>query len=125
MTPLEHEHATMVHNLAKPGQAIIDSMTPENAHLWHMASALMAEAGELFDAVKKKVIYNKGEIDTVNVIEELGDMEFYMQGLRQGLHISRSSTLMQNMEKLLKGKNARYASGTYSDQQALTRADKA
>jgi len=125
MNSLEHAHHEMVLKLAKPGADIIASMTPENAHLWHMASALMAEAGELFDAVKKKVIYNKGEIDIANCIEELGDMEFYMAGVRSGLGITRASTLHSNIEKLLKGKNARYASGTYSDKAAQDRADKA
>jgi hypothetical protein len=55
-----------------------------------------------------------------NVIEELGDLEFYMEGLRQELGISRDLTLDRNISKLSK----RYHSATYSDSQAQERADK-
>jgi hypothetical protein len=53
-------------------------------------------------------------------IEELGDLEFYMEGLRQGLGITREDTLKANIAKLSK----RYASGKYSNQQAHEHADK-
>lgn len=115
------DHAEMVQRLAKPGQQIIADLTPNGAHLWHMASCICGEAGELFDAVKKPAIYSKGSIDMDNVIEELGDLEFYMAGLRMALGITRAETLRANMAKLGK----RYASGTYSNEQAQARADKA
>ena len=51
-----------------------------------MVVGVSGEAGELLDAVKKAVIYRK-PLDLENVIEELGDLEFYMEGLRQGLEI--------------------------------------
>lgn len=112
-------HGQMVLALAKPGQEIIDELTPAKAHLLHMASCIPSEAGELFDAVKKHVFYGK-EIDMKNVLEEMGDIEFYLRGLRQGLGITREDTLRANMEKLSK----RYAAGTYSNEAAQTRADK-
>lgn len=114
-------HAEMVQRLAKPGADIIKDLTPEGAHLWHMGSCICGEAGELFDAIKKPAIYAKGKIDRENVIEELGDLEFYMAGLRLALGITRAETLEANMAKLSK----RYSSGTYSNQQAQDRADKA
>ena len=43
---LEHDHSLMVERLAKDGEDIVDSLTPQSAHLWHMASALCGEAGE-------------------------------------------------------------------------------
>lgn len=108
----------MVAGLAKPGAAIIDSLTPENAHSLHMAVGVSGEAGELLDAIKKAVIYNK-PLDRENVIEELGDLEFYMEGLRQGLGITRNETIQANIAKLGK----RYSQG-YSDKAAQDRADK-
>ena len=113
-------HAEMVATLVKPGQDIIDSLTPEKANLLHMAVGISGEAGELLDAIKKHVIYNK-PLDIDNVIEELGDLEFYMEGLRQELGIYRVTTLLRNIEKL----GTRYKDFNYSDQAAQERADKA
>ena len=110
----------MVDDLAKPGQAIVDGMNAKAAHILHMSIGIAGEAGELLDAIKKHVIYGK-DLDVENVIEELGDLEFYMEGLRAALYLSRKEILMANKVKLL-GK--RYASGTYSDDQAKGRADK-
>lgn len=112
-------HSEMVSVLVKPGEDIIASLTPEKAHLWHMATGVAGEAGELLDAIKKHVIYNK-PIDIENVIEELGDLEFYMEGIRQGLGITREQTIEQNIAKL----SVRYHGLTYSDQKAQDRADK-
>lgn len=123
MSEIQAEHAKMVYNLAKPGAAICATITPFTAHLLHMAVGISGEAGELLDAVKKAAVHNK-QIDRVNVIEELGDLEFYMEGLRASMGITREETLQANIDKLLKGKNARYASGSYSDEQAHARADK-
>lgn len=123
MTRTELEHQAMVTKLAKPGLAIIQQLDPRKAHLWHMASAAQGEAGELFDAVKRNAIYDKA-IDRDNIIEELGDLEFYLQGIREGLGITREETLRHNINKLMTGDKARYKSGEYSDQQAQDRADK-
>lgn len=109
----------MVRRLAKPGDKIVESLTPETAHTLHMAIGVSGEAGELLDAVKKAAIYNK-PLDVENVIEELGDLEFYMEGLRQGLGITRVQTLQANIDKL----GDRYHKGVYDDQQAQQRADK-
>lgn len=119
MQELQTFHSQMVSGLAKDGATIAAELSPENAHLLHMAVGIAGEAGELLDAVKKAAIYNK-PIDLVNVVEELGDLEFYMQGLRQGLDITRAETLKANIDKLGK----RYKDFQYSDQQAQDRADK-
>jgi NTP pyrophosphatase (non-canonical NTP hydrolase) len=117
---LEAGHADMVEALTKPGEAILASLTPEKCHAWHMASCVPGEAGELFDAVKRWVIYEK-PLDRANVVEELGDLEFYMQGLRSRLGITREETLQSNVDKLAK----RYKAGAFSNQAAQERADKA
>tara|TARA_R110000824_G_scaffold791_1_gene4810 strand:- start:888 stop:1319 length:432 start_codon:yes stop_codon:yes gene_type:complete len=118
MNKLESDHAEMVQALSKDGEEIINSLTPQSAHLWHMASALCGEAGELFDAVKKSVIYEK-DLDMANVIEELGDIEFYMEGIRASLEVTRLESLAHNILKL----DARYGEA-YSNQSAQERADK-
>jgi NTP pyrophosphatase (non-canonical NTP hydrolase) len=113
-------HAEMVKGLAKSGLEICQEMDPNKAHMLHMIMGVSGEAGELLDAIKKAVIYNK-PLDIENVIEELGDIEFYLEGLRQGLGIEREETLVANVKKL----SVRYEAGSYSDTAAQTRADKA
>ena len=120
MSQNEVEHAEMVSVLVKPGAAILETLTPEKVDAWHAATGAVGEAGELIDAVKKHVIYNK-PVDRENVVEELGDLEFYMEQIRQNLGITREETLKYNMQKLSK----RYAEFKYSDKAAQERADKA
>lgn len=113
------EHSTLVSDLKKSPKEIIKELKPEQADALHMAVGIAGEAGELLDAIKKWSIYQK-PIDLENVIEELGDLEFYMEGLRQSLNLTRIETLMENIAKLKK----RYSKGQYSNDQANERADK-
>lgn len=115
------EFPEMVARLQKPGEDILEQMTPLKAATLHMACGAAFETGELGDAVKRWVFYGK-EIDVTNVIEELGDIEFYLEGLRQNLAIDRETTLLANRNKL-EGHNGRYKDG-YSDAAAILRADK-
>ena len=113
------KHSKMVTLLAKPGEDILATLTPEKCHLWHMGTGVVGEAGELIDAIKRYVIYNK-DIDRENVIEELGDLEFFIEGVRQSTNITRAETLEHNYHKLM---TKRYPNG-YSDAAAQARNDK-
>lgn len=117
---INEDHQEMVRTLVKPGVDILDSLTPSACNLIHVTMGVCGEAGELLDAVKKATIYRK-PIDRENVIEELGDLEFYMEALRSELRITREETLKANMDKLA----TRYKQYQYSDQAAIDRADKA
>ena len=112
------EHKKLVFELAKPGQDIVDELTPMQAFALHMAIGVSGEAGELLDTIKKFAIYQK-PLDLENVVEELGDIEFYLQGIRQAFCIDREYVLQQNIEKLRK----RYGK-TYTNEAAQRRADK-
>lgn len=118
-TLLENEHSAMVQALAKPGHAIWSDMTDTDAHLLHMVVGVSGEAGELLDAIKKAVIYRKS-LDYANVVEELGDIEFYLEGIRSCLGISRDDTILENIIKLKR----RYPADEYQDHAARDRADK-
>jgi NTP pyrophosphatase (non-canonical NTP hydrolase) len=85
----------------------------------HAAMGVTGEAGELSDAIKKHAIYGK-EPDIKNIIEELGDLEFFMQDIRTKYGISRSITLQANADKLCE----RYVGLVYTDEAAIARADK-
>ena len=115
---LELNFQLMVSRLAKDPEMIIESINHMKVDLWHGATGVATEAGELLDAVKKHAIYDK-RVDCENIIEELGDLEFYMEMVRSSLDISREDTLRHVRQKLGK----RYAEG-YSDQAAQQRADK-
>lgn len=116
-TPKTHD--LMVWTLAKDGAEIKAELTDAEAHLWHMATGVAGEAGELLDAIKKAVVYRK-PLDWNNVVEELGDLEFYMSGIRQAVNVSREEILAANIDKLMK----RHHKGVYSNQTAIERADK-
>lgn len=115
----DQDYEQWVMSKAKDGGLIASNLTASNAHLIHMAIGIAGESGELLDAIKKAVIYGK-PLDRENVIEELGDLEFYMAGLRAALDITREQVIAHNVAKLEK----RYAKG-YSDKAAQERADKA
>jgi NTP pyrophosphatase (non-canonical NTP hydrolase) len=112
-------HRDMVRKLKKPGEEILAQCTPEKLDLMHMATGVAGEGGELLDAVKRWVMYNK-PLDYENVKEELGDLEFFIEGVRQITGITREQTLEHNFAKL----GQRYKNHEYTDQQAHERADK-
>ena len=107
--------------LKKDGADIRDSMTADQADLIHMCLGLTGEVGELVDAIKKYIVYGKGK-DMENIIEEMGDIEFFLEGFRTNpeIGISRNKIINKNIEKLKK----RYPEGGYSNKQAIMRADK-
>lgn len=115
------EHRAMVSRLCKDGEEIRSTLSDVDCELLHHILGISGEAGELLDSVKKAVIYNQ-PLDIPNIIEELGDLEFYMQGLRQVVGITREQTLEHNMAKLAKRYGDDY---TYSDKAAKERLDKA
>lgn len=95
------------------------SMSAEQAHLWHMISALAGESGELLEGFLKHLC--DGEpFDIDNTVEELGDIEFYLEGIRAPLNVPVGLVKELNIKKLSK----RYVGLTYSDKSAQERADK-
>jgi hypothetical protein len=81
--------------------------------------ALNPSQAELLNAVRKHV-FDGQPLDEDNVIEELGDLCFYLEAASQAIKMKRGDIEELNMAKLFE----RYKDG-YSDQQAVTRADKA
>lgn len=115
------DYTSFVNKLCKKDIEIVVDLTeqPQKAHLVHMALGVSGEAGELVDALKKHTIYGK-QLDRENVVEELGDLRFYMQGIMTSLGITEEEVIEHNIKKLSK----RYAKGSYSNEQAQQRADK-
>ena len=88
--------------------------------LVHMTMGVAGEAGELVDAVKKHWIYGKA-LDVENIIEEVGDSLFFLQGILNEVapNVSLEEVMQRNVTKLEK----RYPQG-FTQQAALDRADK-
>jgi hypothetical protein len=73
---MDIDHKDMVAKLAKPGADIAAQLSAESAHALHMAVGVSGEVAELLTAVVND--------DRDNCLEELGDIEFYFEGLCQG-----------------------------------------
>jgi NTP pyrophosphatase (non-canonical NTP hydrolase) len=113
------KYIDFVRALSKPGQDIVNEITPIDAHRLHMAVGISGESGELLDAVKKAVIYRK-PLDIANVKEECGDLLFYITGILDSIGSNLDQVIAENMEKLSK----RYHSLSYSNTHAVQRLDK-
>lgn len=103
-----------------PFHIMFAALTPLQYHQLHMALGVAGEGGELIEAFAKAICHDE-LLDHENLEEELGDIEFYLEGVRQAFEMSREKTLQHNLTKLKK----RYGEAlAYSDQAALHRADK-
>lgn len=76
------EYSTFVQGLIKSPLAIDGELSPAKINLWHMATGICGEATEVFTAVMCE-----------DLIKELGDIEFYLEGFRQELGIDRNTAL--------------------------------
>lgn len=112
----ETEYEAFVGSKVKSPSDIVLTLAQKN--LMHAALGVAGEAGEIVGAIKSHTIYGK-PLDMENVIEELGDMEFYLQQLRTALNLTWFDCVSTNMAKL----DVRYKDG-YSDAAAVARADK-
>jgi NTP pyrophosphatase (non-canonical NTP hydrolase) len=83
--------------------------------LLHGSCGIATEAGELLDALKKHIFYGK-EIDTVNVVEEVGDLMWYCAIILDELDVEFEDVMEKNINKL----KARYGE-KFSETSANTR----
>jgi NTP pyrophosphatase (non-canonical NTP hydrolase) len=116
---IEQKHEVMVKALCKDGMLIMHSLSPKRADLIHMALGLAGEVGELVDAIKKHTIYEQ-KLDEHNVLEELGDIEFYLSHLRDIMKLDRKDVLEYNLFKL----SQRYPQHKFRNIDAEERKDK-
>ena len=85
----------------------------------HARGGICEEAGELSTCLKRHVVYGK-PLDRENLVEELGDLRFFMQAVMNLFGIDEQEVLQGNAEKL----SDRYKSLTYTQEAAWLRADK-
>ena len=111
-------HREFVRKLCKAGSVIAEELTPDDCHRLHMAIGISGEAGELLDAIKKATIYRK-QLDIANIVEECGDLLFYIAGMLDSIGVDIESAMASNVSKL----SIRYGK-SYSDKSAVERLDK-
>ena len=85
----------------------------------HTALGICGEAGEFADAVKKSIIYGQPE-NTENLIEELGDLLFYIQAAINVFSLDVEQIMQHNAGKLAK----RYEKLTFTVAESAERKDK-
>jgi hypothetical protein len=77
-------YKAFVTGLIKPGDAILASLNDSKIDLLHMVIGVSGEAGELLEAAVNAMT-SDAPIDRVNLVEELGDLEFYLEGVQANL----------------------------------------
>lgn len=97
----------------------------ENQMIQHAMIGICEEAGEVAGVIKQSLHYRKlvtkeGLEITKALLEELGDLRWYIQALMQMFDISEQDILQHNANKLSK----RYVELRYSDEKAAAREDK-
>ncbi len=87
----------------------------EQAQIMHAAMGMVTEAGEFIDAMKKLTIYGK-PLDRTNLVEELGDVMWYVALACRTLNVSLEEVMDRNIAKL----RARFPE-KFTSEQALVR----
>lgn len=90
----------------------------KTGQLMHGAIGISGEAGELMDAVKKHVMYGK-PLDSSNVLEEVGDLLWYISLVLNSVDSTFEEVMQLNHDKLEK----RYPGG-FTEALAQLRLDK-
>lgn len=75
------DHADMVRVLVKKGDAILSTLDPHKVNLWHAATGIAGEGTELLEGLLLD------GADRENLIEESGDLYFYIEQMVQGTGI--------------------------------------
>lgn len=107
-----HIYKDFVSSLSNP------KSTPQETWL-HGPVGVAKEAGELLDNVYRYWNYGKN-VDKENILEECGDILYYLQLTLNQLDLNILDAMKNNMKKL----QSRYPEGKFTEKAALERADK-
>lgn len=106
MTPKEFMKGVLV---TEPSPDNFNDLGISDIRLLHASLGMATEAGELLDQIKKHLFYGK-EIDRVNLIEEAGDILWYMGVLLDELDVSFEKVMQINHDKLAKRYGEKFSS---------------
>lgn len=89
--------------------------TDQMIRLLHGSIGMATESGEILDQIKKHAFYGK-ELDIINLIEECGDMLWYISIVLDACESSFGESMSKNIAKL----KARYGE-KFSNESAINR----
>ena len=112
-----NDYGLMVATLLKNPELIKHELSAKSANLLHVAVGIAGEAGEILE-LAKKVVINSHQPNPEKFLAELGDIEFYLEAMRQHFGFTRDQVLQANIDKL----QHRY-DGVYSDRASVARID--
>ena len=95
---------------------LIHDLGNHNANLMHMAAGISGEAGEVLGVVKKTFAYGK-PIDKAHLVEEIGDICFYISGLIGMIDSTWDEVMRVKLAKL----EARYPDAKFNADHAINR----
>lgn len=72
-----------------------------NTRILHASIGISGEAGEIASQIQKWLYYGK-ELDTVNLLEEIGDSLWYIAEMCEALGTTMEEVMKRNIEKLQK-----------------------
>ena len=101
----KHFHE-FVESLRNNTESIRNNLTDQKIELWHSATGIAGESGELLDIVKKIVAYDK-PLDKDKLLDEAGDVIHYVAQLLNVLGLTIDDAIDNNKTKLKK----RYPNG--------------
>lgn len=115
MQTTEYVKLTGVTDHDESGEYFMGLRCSTHARLLHYVLGVGTEAGELQDAVKRVIAYNK-PLDNVNIKEEIGDVLWYLARLCALTNLTLEECMERNIEKL----KARYGE-KFTEHAALNR----
>jgi NTP pyrophosphatase (non-canonical NTP hydrolase) len=81
------------------GAAKTCTMKGNNEDVLHAVFGAASEVGELADAMKRYLVYDK-PIDSVNIMEEVGDVLWYLHKLAKTMGYTLTDAARANIAKL-------------------------
>lgn len=78
---------------------ILLNLTEADIRMFHMSMGMCTETGELHDELKRCIVYGK-EFDRTHVIEELGDLMWYIANMCNIIDIPLEAVMQINNSKL-------------------------
>jgi NTP pyrophosphatase (non-canonical NTP hydrolase) len=89
----------------------------QNERLMHGICGCVTEAGEMMDNFKRATFYRDGLLDENNLIEEMGDMLWYLAVMCDTLGCTFEALMELNIQKL----RIRYPDKEFQTESALNR----
>lgn len=99
MTNDEYLIAARATDIDDYSKVLIRLHLPRTLMVLHALMGITTECGELMDQLKKHLIYGK-ELDGINIMEEDGDLRWYLSLLEFACGYSADTAQEKNIEKL-------------------------